>query len=56
MNSPHQTETETVRDENRNVSAADLQRINAAGGIAGQYVVYGPGTPNYDPRTDGEIN
>lgn len=56
MNSAKQTQTEAAREENYNVSAQDLQRINAAGGIAGQYVIYGPGTPSYDPRTDGEVN
>ena len=42
-----------------------LEKLNAAGGICGpgpkfpgdgDYIMWGPGTPNYDPRTDSGVN
>jgi len=55
-----------ARDDNREVTAEDLRNINAAGSVLagpgpkypgdGDYILWGPGTPNYDPRTDGEVN
>ncbi|MDD9810356.1 MAG: hypothetical protein OXU71_01370 [Gammaproteobacteria bacterium] len=47
------------------VSDKDLEKINAGAGICGpgpkypgdgDYIMWGPGTPNFDPRTDGEVN
>jgi len=54
-----------ARAESNQVSDKDLEKINAGAGICGpgpkypgdgDYIMWGPGTPNFDPRTDGEVN
>jgi len=66
MNAGNQPNREGDARNEATVSAQFLQGINAAGSVLagpgpkypgdGDYILWGPGTPNYDPRTDGEVN